>query len=737
MTLLDNIALGYALGWSFTPLNGKRPILEGWQKRPRASLDESLQYAEQGNIGLRTGRISAPAGYSLVVIDQDAGGDVSALNLPPTVAATTGKGFHYYFYTTAIVGNTANRLGAHIDTRGEGGQVVYPGSVHPETQAVYAWLPGHSPAEMDVAILPQTILDRLQSEKTKPSPPQQNTKSSLNMKYALAALEYECDTVRQAAEGQRNDTLNKAAFSVGTLIAAGHLEENIAIESLAAAAHGCGLSTGEAKATIESGLHSGKQHPRQTPQTLNKPIERAKQRRAFMMTDLGNAQRLAALYGEDFRYCHETGQFLIWNGIYWQADKSGQIYRYAYETVHNIWGEARAIVIENDNDEKLRNSLIDWATKSQARSRLDAMVHLVQSLPEVPVAVEQLDKDRYLFNVKNGTINLRSGKLQPHDRLDYITQAAPVVFDPAATCPRWLSFLDRVMDHNEDLIYFLQQLAGYCLSGDVTEEIFPILYGCGQNGKSKFLDTLVGLMGPYAGPAPQGMLVETHQSQHSTDLAYLMGKRLIQYSETKEGSPLKVELIKQITGNQKLTARYMRQDNFSFEVTHKIIMETNHKPPISQDSEGIWRRIRLVPFEVQIPPEERDKKLFEKLTQEWPGILNWMLAGFLSWQNQGLCNPMEVVTATESYRDDCDQLGDFINDACVQSTDHVVTVAELREAYERWCEKNGFKFPISPQKFNERFEQRGFKRCQKKHEGKNARVWLRIGLNAEYKYYRS
>jgi putative DNA primase/helicase len=262
--LVANVRLGYSMGWSFTPLAGKRPILKGWQKRPRETLEEALAWAVQGNMGLRTGRISG-----VVIIDVDDGGDAESLGLPPTVTVKTGgNGRHFYFRHEAPLGNSSGRLGLHVDVRADGGQVVFPGSIHPETGRAYEWVPGHSPGQVQVAELPSHIIERLRvvprpAVATTPPPAVWPRPSGMRrQRYAAKALAREIRAVHQAQEGTRNDTLNKAAFSLGTLVGGGHVDRSFVEKALLEAASVIGLGQSEARATIRSGLGSGLQHPR-------------------------------------------------------------------------------------------------------------------------------------------------------------------------------------------------------------------------------------------------------------------------------------------------------------------------------------------------------------------------------------------------------------------------------------------------------------------------------------------
>jgi len=271
-TLLDNVAYGYdEFGWSFTPLSGKRPTLSAWQKRPRENRQEALEWAERGNVGLRTGETSG-----IVVIDVDPGAKTNGLNLPATVTVRTGRdGRHYYFRTHAHIPNSASKLGKHIDVRGDGGQVVYPGSVHPGTGRRYEWHPGHEPWNVEIAELPEALISLLTAKRgtKRPTPPPNPQKPPTShvraSRYAESALRREVSQVVQAPEGQRNDVLNTAAFNLGTLIGGGYLTESEVEGELRSAGEAAGLEWGEIVATVASGLNAGKAEPRKIATRAN------------------------------------------------------------------------------------------------------------------------------------------------------------------------------------------------------------------------------------------------------------------------------------------------------------------------------------------------------------------------------------------------------------------------------------------------------------------------------------
>ena len=439
----------------------------------------------------------------------------------------------------------------------------------------------------------------------------------------------------------------------------------------------------------------------------------------FAATDLGNAERLVDRFGPDLRYCHQIGRWLVWNGQRWAADSSGKVMRMAAETARAIYSEAGATP-----NETLRKQLADWAKSSEACYKLDSMVKVARSNHGVAVTTEQLDADQWLLNVLNGTINLCSGELRPHHRDDLITKIAPVQFDPEAKAPLWQSFIERIFDGDNELIQYVQRVQGMCLTGDIREQYLFVYHGEGGNGKSVLLDSICGLMGDYASEAPPALLTVSKFREHPTEIADLLGRRLVVASETEEGSQLNLQMVKRLTGNARQKARFMRRDYFEFDRTHKLVLVTNNKPAVNEDTEGAWRRIRLVPFNVVIPPKERDNQLIEKLRAEWPGILAWMVRGCLDWQREGLNEPRVVLMATESYRQQSDQLQLFVAENCDLGAGLWVSSTRLSTEYEAWCRERGEQRLHAGGGFGKRLRKLG---CVG-HKMKGDRGWLGIAL---------
>jgi putative DNA primase/helicase len=419
----------------------------------------------------------------------------------------------------------------------------------------------------------------------------------------------------------------------------------------------------------------------------------------FNLTDLGNSERFVAHHGENVRYCYPWRQWLVWTGARWASDDTGRVHRLAKETVRRIYGEAAAA-----EDEGRRKALAQHATRSEAEGKIRAMLELVKS--EVPVSPDELDADPFLLNTKNGTIDFRSGDLCEHRREDLITKITPGEYDPDAKAPEWERFLERVLP-GEDLRAFVQRASGYSATGDTSEQCMFINHGTGNNGKSTFQEALTAALGDYAMRAPTEMLMAKRSGGVPNDVARLKGARFVTASETEEGRRLAESLVKDLTGQDTISARFMRAEWFDFRPTHKLWLSTNHKPEIRGTDNAIWRRIRLVPWAVTVPPAERDKKLPEKLRAELPGILTWVVRGCIEWQREGLRAPDEVRRATGEYRAEMDVLAGFISDCCVADSAAWVKFKDLYAAYQQWCSESGER-PESKQRLGNHLKERGY-----------------------------
>jgi putative DNA primase/helicase len=447
---------------------------------------------------------------------------------------------------------------------------------------------------------------------------------------------------------------------------------------------------------------------------------------SFTLDDLGNSRRLIAHHGQGLRYVPEWGQWLCWDGTRWQVDITSEAVRLAKKTADEILKTtAKAKATKRGSNTK----------RSRSAAGISAMLSLAESEPGVPVRIEELDTDPWLFNCANGTLDLRTGTLRPQRQTDLITKLCLAAYNPNAGCPVWEEALARIFPDKSDpdtgdaeMVGFLQRFFGYCLTGLVTEQKLPIFWGKGANGKSTVLEALLTLLGSdYAIKAAQDMLVMKKYASHPTERADLFGRRLVVCSETGEDERLNEALVKDLTGGERIRARRMKEDFWEFKPTHKLVICTNHKPTISGTDHGIWRRPLLVPFTQTFwnpddpadvakgLPErlKQDKQLSAKLSAEAEGILAWCVRGCLAWQRDGLRIPKTVETATKEYRQEQDIVSEFLAARCVKKSldDYRVRASDLYGAFLDWCRDNGNdpeEKKIGQKKFSQCVENAGF-----------------------------
>jgi putative DNA primase/helicase len=356
------------------------------------------------------------------------------------------------------------------------------------------------------------------------------------------------------------------------------------------------------------------------------------------------------------------------------------------------------------------------------------MVGLAEAELGIPVTADKLDADPWLLNVLNGTIDLRSGELREHRREDLITKLAPVEFDPEASAPIWQAFLERVQP-NERVRGFLKRSSGYSATGDTSEQCMFIDSGPGANGKSTYHEALHNTLGDYAMRTPAETLLAKRAGGVPNDIARLKGARLVTASETDEGRRLNESLVKDLTGQDTISARFMRAEYFEFKPTHKLHLATNHKPEIRGTDPAIWRRIRLIPWAVTIPPSEQDRRLPEKLKDERSGILRWVVEGAREWAQEGLDPPDEVRLATQEYRTEMDVLAAFIEDCCEVEHHETAFAGKLWSAWQRWCEEKG-EAAGSQKRFGGKLKERGFLNDRDGSTGR--KVWYGLALRPDW-----
>jgi putative DNA primase/helicase len=575
---------------------GKHPIFKGWTTQATTDPNQIKFWwtrFPEANIGIATGKES---GIFVFDVDVKHNGPENLEiherqhgTLPASVRSATGGGGMHILLTYPKDKSVQNATGIipGCDIRSDGGFIVAPPSRHASGNT-YEWLPGQSPTEVKPADSPQWILQLMPT-------------SNLH-KFARSGP----DTVIK--DGSRNSTLASLA---GTMRARGMSDEAIEAALLEENKKHCRppLEEDEVRGIAQSisRYPSGGTSPK------------------FKLTELGNAERLAYYHGQDLRYCPHWNKWLVWDGKRWAIDYTREVNRRVCETNRSMLTEASAL-----NDDTARRELVKWQRISESSKSTRETIEHAKSLHGISILPDKFDRPQWILNVENGTIDLKTGKLMPHRREDLITKLAQVTLDPYAKCPTWDGFLHKIMSGNKNIIDFLQRVIGYSLTGSTREQCLFILHGNGANGKSTFLKTISDMLGnDYVTNTPTQTLMVRRGESIPNDIAALKGARLVTAVEAEEGQKLAESLVKSMTGGDKMTARFMRGEFFSFEPEFKIFLATNHKPQISGTDKAIWRRIYLIPFEVTIPDKEKDPDFPDKLREELPGILNWAIEGCL------------------------------------------------------------------------------------------------------------
>lgn len=633
------------------------------------------------NIGILTGERSR-----LLVVDIDPrnGGDASFErfertygSLPETRRAITGGGgFHLFFRlpedATGLRDHPSVADFEGVDIKCDGYVVAAP-SIHPGTGESYTW----DAADLPIADAPAHLIELAQGGKRiKPA-----TSPSSNV----------------IAEGGRNSAMCSLA---GSLRAKGLGEEALRVALLAENEVRC--------------------HPPLDPEEVER-IARSVARYApdsrHPETDVGNARRLVDALSGNARFDHASRAWFTFDGRYWRRDADGAIVREAKSVGDRLLAEAQVI---NDHDSRKRR--IAFALKSQASTRVRAMVELAQSEPGIPVAADAFDRPAQLLNARNGTIDLRSGELLPHDPAHLLSRIIDIDYAADATCPTWERFVSEVFQSDAELIEFAHRVIGYCATGETREQLFLILHGDGANGKSTLLKAISDALGPYTSHTPTETLTVRNGGQ-SNDVARLMGARFVTASEADSHQRLNEGFIKQVTGDEPITARYLYGEFFTFQPVFKLALATNALPAVNGADPALFRRLRLIPFNRVFSAAEQDKGLGAKLASELPGILAWIVRGAVKWYANGLTTPAAVLHAGAEFRADSDTVGAYIEDRCELAGGEVIQASHLFGDYRRFTDNAG-REPLNQTAFGRALTRRGI--TAEKRGGSAYRVGIKL-----------
>lgn len=423
------------------------------------------------------------------------------------------------------------------------------------------------------------------------------------------------------------------------------------------------------------------------------------------LTDLGNAMRLRRLHGKDIRHVSAEDAWYVWHksGV-WRRDDDGEIVRRAIRTIRD--GHRRAVA-EPDRD--VREAKIKHFLRSEGEPALARMVRLTRAMNGIAVRPADFNSDAYTLNTPSGTVDLRAGTLRPHDRLALCTRQTSAPFDPEATCPRWERFLGEIFPNDSATVDFVRLALGYALTGDTCEHAAFFPFGLGANGKSVLLETVRYVLGSYAATAESSTFLARRDEDGGVrnDLARLTGVRFVTAIESEEGARLAEGFLKSITGGDTVTARFLFREFFEFQPQFKVWLATNHKPHVRGTDDGIWRRIRLIPFQQRFEGERQDRGLSATLREEAPGILAWLVRACIDWQERGIGTTDAVATATKEYREDQDLIGRFLAERCDVGPAEFDTAKRIYESFRRWCEEQGEK-PWTQKAVGMRLQERGF-----------------------------
>ena len=445
----------------------------------------------------------------------------------------------------------------------------------------------------------------------------------------------------------------------------------------------------------------------------------------FPPTDQGNADRFVAAYAGEVKHSHQLGWF-CWNGKQWDRDLGEKTtMHYAGQLIQVISNE-----IVNEDDKKIVK-LLDKTRQmmSMHNSRKNALA-IAKVSRAVAIEADSFDNASYIFNVNNGIIDLKTGELKPHDPDLLLSKISPIDYSPEEECPKFNKFMEEITCGDKDLEKWMQVYFGYSLTASVKEQLFGVFYGTGGNGKSVLVNVISTIMGQYTLETPVETILSKHNGSGgaSNDIARIKGARLVTCRESDQGHAMAESLIKSLTGGDKITARFLHKEFFEFKPVAKWILFTNHKPSIKGTDQGIWRRVKLVPFNYRVPEGKKNKDLEPELLNEAGGILNWLVEGCLMWQKNGFPKCSAIDNATSDYQEDEDRLSDFLNDAINTGPGLKVSASVLYKAYRWFCRDAG-DMPRSSRNFPKDMEEKGY--MKKRTSG--GHFWQGIDLTDEYR----
>lgn len=411
-------------------------------------------------------------------------------------------------------------------------------------------------------------------------------------------------------------------------------------------------------------------------------------KKTYDFSDTGNARRFVDTYKDLIRYNFDNKTWVVWNGKTWLKDQTQKVKNLADKMIKEMQKEYFEIFqSDKDKAEAMLKNIKHLSSSSGKEAMLKEALHL----SEVATTNKDYDKDIYLLNCNNGVVNLRTGELMPHDRKLMLSKNTNIdVYMSEDDEPiTWINTLRGIFQEDEGVIEFVKRAIGYTLTGDTKEQCFFQCHGNGANGKSVFLNTLNSIMGDYALNAQVESILtrgNSNSGNASPDIARMNGARFVRTNEPNEGARFNEGLVKQLTGgNDKITARFLYGVDFEFQPVFKLWIACNYKIGVRGTDKGIWRRMRLIPFEAEFEGKNDDKNLENKIKEELPKILRWAIKGCLEWQKEGLPLPKKIEDATKEYRDEMDIIRSFCKDCVKMRPESKTRASEMFNAYKRWA----------------------------------------------------
>lgn len=711
--MLNDILKLASKGLRIHPLHerAKTPIISRWPELATSDPEQIARWAKvQGacNWGVATGKSS---GVFVVDIDPKNGGDetwkkLTATEKPfKTWTVTTGSGGKHYYFKYPAKGIVRNRpIAAGIDTRGENGQVVAPPSIHPNGTP-YRWDDGLSPYDIDVATCPKWLMALvIASNETNDYTPMGDT------------LE----------RGTRNDAMFHNALGMARQ---GSVREFVisALKTWCISQGHEDISDEEIATTVDSAF-------KRVETEANK---RANLTKSIGKTDDDNANRLIAEHGDKIIFVSGIG-WHVWDGKHWRFDQDdARVTMLAVDVMRGIYDEAMELIKTTTDQQQLKEltSRASWATASLNNGKLAAMVELASKKERVRRTPDQLDPKhtKFLLNLKNGTLDMITGKLKPHDPADMFTRVVPHNYNPDATCPIWERTLELAFNGNQELIRFMQRALGYTLSGSVASQVLFICWGeAGNNGKSTLLEGFSRILGlGYSQMADMKVITSPEMDNRvSSSLARMRGARMVNLNEAEDRQRLNESLVKAITGGDSVEACMKFREPFQYDPTAKLWIRTNERPIIRSLGESMWRRVILVPFNNPIPEKlRRSRDLVDaEIDAEAEGILAWAVRGFVEWKATGLNPPAEVVEAIKEYRSEQDVIGQFFDECVVMEEGATIARSQLYQAFTNWLKQNGFRLNITAEFFGRRITKKYNQPLERKKIGGEF-VWQNMTLS--------